>query len=34
MGHPVRAHVESLLRARKLDVTLTSSAPWGGGAVA
>ena len=30
MGHPVRAHVESLLRARKLDVTLTSSAPWGG----
>ena len=24
-----RAQVESLLRARKLDVTLTSSAPWG-----
>jgi hypothetical protein len=23
-----RAHIESLLRARKLDVTLTSSAPW------
>lgn len=24
----MRAHLESLLRARKLDVTLTSSAPW------
>jgi hypothetical protein len=23
-----RAHIESLLRARKLDVTLTSAAPW------
>jgi len=29
MGHTARAQVESLLRARKLDVTLTSSAPWG-----
>ena len=27
---PARAHLESLLRARKLDVTLTSSAPWAG----
>jgi recombination protein RecA len=25
-----RAHVESLLRARKLDVTLSSGAPWAG----
>jgi recombination protein RecA len=28
MGHPARAHLESLLRTRKLDVTLTSAAPW------
>lgn len=28
MGHPARTHLESLLRTRKLDVTLTSSAPW------
>jgi hypothetical protein len=27
---PVRAHLESLLRARKLDVTLTSTAAWAG----
>lgn len=27
---PVRAELESLLRARKLDVTLTSTAPWAG----
>ncbi len=27
---PVRAELESLLRARKLDVTLTSTAPWTG----
>ncbi|MEP6917106.1 MAG: hypothetical protein ABJC89_15755 [Acidobacteriota bacterium] len=30
MGHAVRAGIESLLRARKLDVTLTSAAPWAG----
>jgi hypothetical protein len=29
---PVRAELESLLRARKLDVTLTSTAPWAGAA--
>ena len=28
MVHAARAHVESLLRTRKLDVTLTSTAPW------
>jgi hypothetical protein len=28
MGHAARAGIESLLRARKLDVTLTSAAPW------
>src|SRR5687767_865950 len=28
MGHAARAELESLLRARRLDVTLTSSAPW------
>lgn len=28
MGHAARAELESLLRARKLDVTLTTSAPW------
>lgn len=28
MGHAARAHLESLLRTRKLDVTLTSTAPW------
>jgi hypothetical protein len=28
MGHAARAHLESLLRTRKLDVTLTSAAPW------
>ncbi len=28
MGHAARAHLESLLRARKLDVTLTSASPW------
>jgi recombination protein RecA len=28
MGHPARAHLESLLRTRHLDVTLTSAAPW------
>jgi hypothetical protein len=30
MGHTARAGLESLLRARKLDVTLTSAAPWAG----
>lgn len=28
MGEAARAHLESLLRTRKLDVTLTSTAPW------
>jgi hypothetical protein len=28
MAHAARAHIESLLRTRKLDVTLTSAAPW------
>lgn len=28
MGQVARAHLESLLRTRKLDVTLTSAAPW------
>ena len=28
MGQAARAHLESLLRSRKLDVTLTSAAPW------
>ena len=28
MGHAARAHLESLLRTRRLDVTLTTSAPW------
>ena len=28
MAHVARAELESLLRARKLDVTLTTSAPW------
>lgn len=28
MAHPARAVLESLLRERKLDVTLTSAAPW------
>lgn len=28
MGAAARAELESLLRARKLDVTLTTSAPW------
>ncbi|OFW04345.1 MAG: hypothetical protein A3H96_27440 [Acidobacteria bacterium RIFCSPLOWO2_02_FULL_67_36] len=28
MGHTARADIESLLRARKLDVTLTSAVPW------
>lgn len=28
MGTTARAEIESLLRARKLDVTLTSAAPW------
>lgn len=28
MGYAARADLESLLRARKLDVTLTTSAPW------
>lgn len=28
MGHAARAHIESLLRTRRLDVTLTSAAPW------
>lgn len=28
MGSPALAELESLLRARKLDVTLTSAAPW------
>ena len=28
MGEPARARLESLLRTRKLDVTLTSAAPW------
>jgi hypothetical protein len=28
MSHAARAHLESLLRTRKLDVTLTSAAPW------
>jgi hypothetical protein len=28
MGSAARAELESLLRARKLDVTLTSTAPW------
>jgi RecA/RadA recombinase len=28
MSSAARAQVESLLRARKLDVTLTSAAPW------
>jgi hypothetical protein len=28
MGHAARAHIESLLRTRKLDVTLTTAAPW------
>lgn len=28
MGHAARAHLESLLRTRKLDVTLTTAAPW------
>jgi recombination protein RecA len=31
MGHAARAELESLLRARKLDVTLTTSAPWAAG---
>ena len=30
MGHAARAELESLLRARQLDVTLTSAAPWAG----
>ena len=30
MADAARAHLESLLRARKLDVTLTSAAPWAG----
>jgi hypothetical protein len=30
MGHAARAELESLLRARRLDVTLTSAAPWTG----
>jgi hypothetical protein len=28
MAHAARAQLESLLRARKLDITLTSAAPW------
>lgn len=28
MGNAARAHLETLLRTRKLDVTLTSAAPW------
>ena len=28
MGQAARAHLESLLRTRNLDVTLTSPAPW------
>ncbi len=28
MGQAARAQIESLLRTRKLDVTLTSAAPW------
>jgi recombination protein RecA len=28
MGYAARAELESLLRARKLDVTLTTTAPW------
>ena len=28
MGQAARAHLESLLRTRHLDVTLTSTAPW------
>lgn len=28
MGYAARAELESLLRVRKLDVTLTSAAPW------
>jgi hypothetical protein len=28
MGNAARAHLESLLRTRKLDITLTTSAPW------
>jgi recombination protein RecA len=28
MGHAARAELESLLRSRKLDVTLTTAAPW------
>jgi recombination protein RecA len=28
MTHAARAHLESLLRTRKLDVTLPSAAPW------
>jgi recombination protein RecA len=28
MGHAARAALESLLRSRKLDITLTTSAPW------
>ncbi len=28
MGHAARAELELLLRARRLDVTLTSAAPW------
>jgi hypothetical protein len=28
MGYAARAELESLLRARKLDVTLTTAAPW------
>jgi DNA-binding transcriptional regulator YdaS (Cro superfamily) len=31
MPYAARAELESLLRARKLDVTLTSAAPWGAG---
>jgi hypothetical protein len=30
MGHAARAELELLLRARRLDVTLTSAAPWAG----
>jgi hypothetical protein len=30
MGSAARAELESLLRARKLDVTLTTAAPWTG----
>ena len=31
MGQAARAHLESLLRTRKLDVTLTSAVPWAPG---